>query len=233
MKSNKIKMNYRSISIILLALLLSWVLAFPFEGQILIAVAWHFKQDVRGLIYAGILAYSLGTLVSDSVIKNGRRIKQLFIGTTILCITTSFVFLFGLIILWYIMLIASMFFAGCCFAAWSIYYFNFTPSNDRMRTAADVLIYNNIFMLIIGLIVVYLSYVAGLLFGILLLTAALLVAHKIPERLILPERASDQHGFQHNLGKGFLLLLIFIFTVSINVGLAYQVLFLPFHILVC
>jgi hypothetical protein len=47
-------MNHRTISIILLALLLSWVLAYPFEGQILTAVAWHYGQDVRGLIYAGI-----------------------------------------------------------------------------------------------------------------------------------------------------------------------------------
>jgi DNA-binding CsgD family transcriptional regulator len=93
-----------------------------------------------------------------------------------------------------------------------------------MRTAADVLILNNVIMVIIGLVVVYLSYVSGLLFGMLLLMAVMLVVHKLPEQLIIPEKDSDHHGIQYNLGKGFLLLLIFIFTVSINVGLAYQVL---------
>ena len=221
--------NNRFVSIILLALLLSWVLAIPFEGQILMAVAWHHKYDIRSLIYIGIMAYALGTLVSDFIVKNGSGIRKLFTGTAVLCIITSGIFFFKPSALWYIMLILAMFFGGCSFAAWSLYYVSFTPSNDRMRAAADVLIYNNILMFIIGYFVVYISYVAGLLFGILILLVTLVLVRKLPKQLDLPERVSGFKGINHNLTKGLLLLFIFIFTVSFNIGLAFQLLLPSFN----
>lgn len=222
--AHKIKLSNRNLSVIIMALLLSWVLAFPFEGQILYAVSWHNKYDIRLLIYAGILAYCIGAIVSSWFAMDGRRVKNLFVLTSLLCILTSGIFFTRPNALWYLFLMAAMFFAGCCFACWGLHLISFTPMNERMKTSADVLIINNVILVVIGLMVFYFTYIAGLLFAILLMLACLLFTRYLPTELELPIIMKKNRSSNRNFAKAVLLLFLFIFSVSINVGLVFQVL---------
>ena len=227
--SLKIKGNDRNNSIIIFALLLSWVLAFPFEGQILYAVSWYYGYDIKWLIYAGVLSYAAGSLAGNFLIKDGRRVKSLFIFTVILCFLTSGSFLMKPSLLWYLFLTPAMFFAGCSFAGWALYFVSFTPPNERMKTAADVLIYNNFIMIAIGLIVVFASYIAGLILAILILLICLWYIRCLPNELQLLEVAKGNKGINRNIIKAIFLLFLFIFSVSINIGLVFQLVLPSFH----
>ncbi|MDF2905019.1 MAG: transcriptional regulator, LuxR family [Herbinix sp.] len=221
--TQKIKVSNRNTSVIIFALLLSWVLAFPFEGQILYAVSWHYGYDIRWLIYAGILAYSTGTIASDFFVKDGRMVKKLFTITLYLCVLASGIFFLQPSFLWYLSLIVALFFAGCSFAGWGLYYISFTPTNERMQTAADVLIYNNLILVVLGLVVVYGTYKAGLLFIILSLLVCLYFVRQLPLELELPSFIIVNKSRNHIFIKAVLLLFLFIFIVSINIGMVYQV----------
>ncbi len=180
------------------------------------------------MIYAGILAYCTGAIISAYFVKDGRRVKALFAFTSLLCILTSGIFFVRPNALWYLFLMSALFFAGCSFAGWGLYFISFTPTNERMKTAADVLIYNNIILVVLGLAVVYGSYIAGLLFGILLLLVCLFFIRYLPTELELPIISGNKSGSQ-NFMKAVLLLFLFIFSVSINIGLVFQVLLPSFY----
>ena len=81
----------------------------------------------------------------------------------------SIPFFFSPSIIWNISLLSSSFVAGLCVAAWGFYFKSYTPSNERIKTAADVLIYSNILMIIINMIAINLSPYVGLAFSILIL----------------------------------------------------------------
>lgn len=61
--------NHRKASIIVFSLYFSWLLALPFEGQVLYAIANLHNIDPQGLIFFTIAAHFLGLLSCGFFVK--------------------------------------------------------------------------------------------------------------------------------------------------------------------
>lgn len=195
-------------------------MAFPFEGQLLFAVAGHYHYNIYIISTCGVLVHLLGIIFSGYLFRSARAVKKLFQYTILLNITACFVFLYPPSALWYAFLFLGLFFSGCCAAAWAIYMKDYTPVDDRMVTIADFLIINNSILLLIGVVTMFITYQMGLLFMILLLTTALFFSVFLPEEEGSAGTAAVQG--QVNIKKVFLLLTVFLFLGASTIGLTFQ-----------
>lgn len=214
----------RSLSIIIFSLFFSWLLAFPFEGQALYAITYRFNIDVRTMIFASIAAHFIGLFSCGFFIKTMKQTKHLMIFSIILCMVSSLPFFFSPSILWNILLFAASFMAGLCVAAWGFYFKYYTSPNERIKTAADVLIYSNILMIIINMIAIHLSPYVGLVLSMIILGMALFFQIKLPEKVEVDvQKSSNELKNVINPIKPLIFLCFFIVIITINSGLMYQV----------
>jgi DNA-binding CsgD family transcriptional regulator len=139
-------------------------------------------------------------------------------------LTTS-IFFFKPSILWGAFLVVSSFLSGICIGAWGFYFKKFTPTNERIKTAADVLIYSNILMIAINVISINLSAYAGLFFSICLLLVTLYFVEKLPKNVEMDVASNNELNGQKSMSiiKPLAFLCFFIIIITINSGLMYQV----------
>lgn len=219
-----INMNERRLSIVVFSLFFSWLLAFPFEGQVLYALAQRNKIDPHMMIFGSITAHFAGLILSGFLIKTRLAAKRLILFSIAYCIIGCSVFFFAPSILWNIILISDSFLAGTCVAAWGFYLKSGTPSNKRIKTIADGLIYSNILMILLNMTAINLSPYTGLGLSILILGGALFFTVRLPvnEQSVSPTQPEkiEKHI---NTNKHLTFLCIFIVIITINSGLMYQV----------
>jgi len=58
------RLNSRSLSIVIFSLYFSWLLAFPFEGQILYTFGNKYELNVSLMVFGSIAAHFLGLISS-------------------------------------------------------------------------------------------------------------------------------------------------------------------------
>ena len=219
-----IHMDERRLSIVVFSLFFSWILAFPFEGQVLYALADSNSIDPHTMIFKAIIAHFVGLFLCGFVIKTMRSAKRLMLFTIVCCIMSSSVFFFEPSILWNISLISSSFLAGTCVAAWGFYFKSGTASNERIKTAADVLIYSNILMILMNMTAIHLSPYAGLALSMLMLGVALFFSVQLPvnaQPMTSPQPEKLEMAI--SILKPLIFLCLFIVIITINSGLMYQV----------
>ncbi|MGE5654383.1 MAG: response regulator transcription factor [Bacillota bacterium] len=223
----------RSLSIIVFATFFAWLLAFPFEGQVLYAIAGQSGVDPRSLIFRSIAAHLCG-LCCGLFVKTMQTAKQLILYSIVICIASSVCFFFAPSWLWNLLLVASLL-SGACVAAWGFYFRAYTPSEQRLGTAAEGLIYSNALMIAVNMMAVYLAPQAGLATAMILLASAFVFALRLPDGVsavgmasmgaqtatALTAEAGPTPG--QRLGKPLGLLCLFIVVITINSGLMYQV----------
>jgi len=175
-----INMDERRLSIVVFSLFFSWLLAFPFEGQVLYALADSFRIDPHSMIFGSIAVHVAGLFFCGFLIKTMKAARRLMLFSIVFCILGTGVFFFNPSVLWNIALISGSFLAGGCVAAWGFYFKSGTPSNERIKTAADVLIYSNILMIMMNMAAIHLSPYAGLGLSMLMLGGAFLFAARLP-----------------------------------------------------
>ncbi len=212
----------RHLSIIIFSLFFSWLLAFPFEGQALYKIAELHNVKPQGLIFSSMIAHFAGLFSCGFFIKRIMQVKRLMICTNALCMLGSIPFFFGPSIIWYISLNLISFVAGFSVAAWGYFFKLYTPSDERIKTAADVLIYSNILMIIINLISIQLSPHSGLFLSMIFLAGTQFFIVKLPDNSY---SYNDEIITKQNLNpiKPLVFLCLFIFFITINSGLMYQV----------
>lgn len=219
-----INMDERRLSIIVFSLFFSWLLAFPFEGQVLYALAQRNNIDPHMMIFSSIIAHFAGLVLSGFLIKTILAAKRLIVCSIAFCIIGCNVFFFAPSILWNISLISSSFLAGTCVAAWGFYLKSGTPSNQRIKTVADGLIYSNILMILLNMTAIHLSPYTGLGLSILILSGALLFSVLLPVNAQSVKPTQPEKIEKHiNTNKPLIFLCLFIMIISINSGLMYQV----------
>ena len=101
---------------------------------------------------------------------------------------------------------------------------NVFRAGAKLQTAADVLICSNVAMIVINVITVNISVFWGLSLSILSLVAALLLTFRLESRS--DEPLTNLGLFPQELPlilKPLILLCLFIFIITINSGLMYQV----------
>lgn len=217
-----IKLSERNLAVLVFSLFFSWLLAFPFEGQVLYSLLEKFNIHSSNYIFKSIIAHLIGLLSCSFYIKNMKSAKILISVSIVVCIAGTSVFIFEPSILWDIALIMSSYAAGASVSAWSYYFKELTKIEERIKMAADGLIFSNILMILINIIAVNVSAYAGLFFSIILLSAALLFAFKLPSTS-KTEFVSVEISSKLNIIKPLLLLCTFIIIITINSGLMYQV----------
>ncbi len=220
----RILLKQNSLSIIIFSLFFGWLLAFPFEGQILYALIDKYTIDAHSLIFWAIAAHFVGLFTCGYFVKNIKSAKRLMRVVAVFCMAGSIMFFFSYSIVWHISLVGMSFLAGFFVASWGFYFKHYTQANERIKTAADVLIYSNIFMIIINVIAVNISAYAGLVLSILLLVVFLLLSFKMPIYIKIDNKASHLKlvGTRTPV-KPLFFLFLFITIITINSGLMYQV----------
>jgi len=217
-------MDERKLSIIVHSLFSAWMLAFLFEGQILYSLAGVYAVPPSGMVFGGIVAILAGLFLCGFVIKTKKAARQMFLWAYPFFVAASAVFFFPPSVFWYLGIIASSFLAGGCVAAWGFYFKSSTPKNERLITAADMLICSNILMILLTLAAVHLSPRVGLAFSIGMLLGAFWFARQLPadEGTVSPA-APRQNERSTGLAGALAFLCLFIVTITINSGLMYQV----------
>jgi DNA-binding CsgD family transcriptional regulator len=217
--------NDRRLSVIVFSLFFAWLLAFPFEGQILYALAGYYQIEPRIMVFGAVSATFCGLFSCGFFIKSMKAAKKLMLGTIVLCIVGSSAFLFPPSGLWLVAVLPSSFLAGGCVAAWGYYLWSGTPKNERIKTAADGLIYSNILMILLNMAAIHISPRVGLSLSMLTLGLAFLFALRLPESA---DTAASAPTIRQNkpisIVKPLAFLCLFVIIITINSGLMYQVL---------
>ncbi len=224
-KQDRIFINNRRLSVIVFSLLFAWLLAIPFEGQVLYSLADNYKTEPHLLVFAGVAATFGGLFLCGFIIKTMKSAKRLMLGTIIFCIVATAALFFPYSGLWLVAIVSSAFLAGACVSAWGFYLWSCTPKNERIKTTADGLIYSNIIMIILNMAAIHVSPRLGLSLAMLTLCFAFFFALRLPETAETKTSAPPAHKSNSvSITKPLIFLCIFVIVITINSGLMYQVL---------
>jgi DNA-binding CsgD family transcriptional regulator len=219
-----INLNERKLSVLVHSLFSAWMLAFLFEGQIFYSLADAYKFNPAGMVFGGVAAIFAGLLLCGLFIKTKKAAKRLFLCSYLFFIAISVVFFFPPSVFWMVGIIAGSFLTGGCVAAWAFYLKSGTPKNERIKTAADMLILSNVLMILCNMAAVHLSPHVALALSMLMLLCAFAFALKLPgdhdaASPTSPERKENPASITNLL----VFLCLFIAIITINSGLMYQV----------
>lgn len=215
--------NARRLSVAGFSLLFAYILSFQFEGQVLYSLLDLREIDASGYILAAIIAHFIGLFTCGLVVRSQATAKSMMLSGMGLCLATTLPFFFPLSALWMVALIVSGYASGCAVAAWGFFLRIFTPKNERIKSCADVLIYSNLLMIAVNVVAMNRSPFIGL--GLTMLFLALGMAFI---RLLPVELENEQSKILINKTRGgirnpLMLLCLFVFIITINSGLMYQV----------
>jgi len=223
----KLQADQRKLSIICFSLFSGWLLTIPFEGQVLYTIISN--TQISGTIYntIAVFAHFIGLFVSGFLIRRQISAKVTMITSTIVCISGSLIFFLPFSILWGISIISVSFFAGLFVASWGFYFKTYSEPDQRIKTAADVLIYSNIIMIFTNAVAINISPFIGLTITIILLFGALITVFKLESVPIQDNSKKIYTDTQFSnictILKPFIFLCLFILVITINSGLMYQV----------
>ncbi len=215
-----IDMNERNISILGHSLFSSWMLSFLFEGQLFQHLAKEYNFVADSIMFASSVAMFLGLLLGGFIIKTKLHAKRLFQYSYSFFIALSLIFFFTPSVMWNIGIISGSFISGCCVAAWGFYFKTISEKNERIKTAADLLIISNILMILLNVATIHISPYIGLSLSIVMLLSAFLLALKLPANDCELIKKKDNSLSISNL---LLFFYIFIVILTINSGLMYHV----------
>lgn len=201
------------------------MLSFLFEGQIFYSLASIYNFDATNTVFFGTAGMFAGLLLCGLFIRTQKAAHRLFLYSYLFFIAVSVVFFYPPSMLWKIGIIVASFLAGNCVAAWAFYLKGYTPQNERIKTAADMLILSNVLMTLLDMAAVHISPYAGLSLGMLMLLVAALLILRLPKE----ENASANvvmemsENSSNGLPKLLIFLSLFIVIITINSGLMYRV----------
>ncbi len=217
-----IKLSDRNLAVLVFSLFFSWLLAFPFEGQVLYALMEKYRLTTSDYIYKSIVFHFIGLISCSFYIKNIKSAKMLISFSIIICIFGTSVFLFKPTMWWEVALIVVSCVSGASVAAWGYYLKEMTDTINRTKMVADGLIFSNILMIVINVVTIHYSVYAGLILSIILLGAGLFFVSCIPLGRVAENRVKKKI-INTNVTKTMVLLCVFIIIITINSGLMYQV----------
>ena len=230
----------RRLCIALFSLFSSWLLAFPFEGKILYALAEYYAVPAQPFVFQAMAEHFVGLIVCGFFVRSMRAAKKLVLFSIASCLAASGVFFFPPSFLWTAALLAAAFLSGACVAACGFYFKACFPKNERYKAIADVLIFSNVLMILLHMAAIHLSPQAGLGCAMLALCAAFLFALRLPEAAHAREAPPEpkppvppasgqaaappgQGGMHDSVAVPLAFLCLFVVIVTTNAGLMYQV----------
>jgi len=214
----------RLLLVVVFALFFSWLLAFPFEGQVLYAIANYHGVLTQSYVLGAMVAHFVGLITCGFIIKRMQMAKKLILFSIVFCAAATGVFLCPPSFLWTVALFSAAFWVGACVAAWGFYFKECTSKGGRIRAMADCLIYSNLLMIFQNMTAIHISPQIGLCLSITVLVAAFLFALRLPKQGA--EEAPPvyrQKAIPVSTFGTLAFLCLFIVIITINSGLMYQV----------
>lgn len=221
---NRILKNPRLISIVAFSFLFTHLLSFLFQGQTFYALID--LQGIKGLDYIliTILVHFLGLISCGFWAKTLRAAKKTMLSSMALCFIAAGPFFLNPSPWWMLGLVISGYSSGCAVASWGYFLKAYTPKNERLKSCADVLIYSNLLMITVNIIAVNVSAYLGLSFSLLFLLVGMVFLYILPTKVNTEgSREKTVNQTYSSIQKPLLLLSLFIFIITINSGLMYQV----------
>jgi DNA-binding CsgD family transcriptional regulator len=213
----------RRLSVIGFSFLFAFILSFPFEGQVLYSLLDLREIKPSGYILAAIIAHFTGLFTCGMFVRSKAAAKKTVLGGMGICLAAALPFFFAPSFLWMGGLIVVGYVSGCAVAAWGLFLRAFTPKNERIKTCADVLIFSNLLMIAINVVSMNRSPLLGLFLSVLCLVVGMVFIGMMPAG---PKNIPDdtevskaRAGIKYPL----LMLCLFVFVITINSGLMYQV----------
>jgi DNA-binding CsgD family transcriptional regulator len=216
-------LNARRISVAAFSFSFAYMLSFLFEGQVLYSLLDLYGTDAGHYIVAAIIAHFTGLLTCGLFVRSQAAAKNMMLAGMGVCLAATVPFFFAPSLLWLGGLIISAYFSGCAVAAWGFFLRAFTPGNERIKSCADVLIYSNLLMIAVNVVAMNLSPIIGLSLAMLCLVTGTAFIWMLPagqENERNKKIINNAHG---SIKNPLLLLCLFVFIITINSGLMYQV----------
>jgi DNA-binding CsgD family transcriptional regulator len=216
-------LNARRFSIAGFSFLFAYILSFQFEGQVLYSLLDMRGMDANHYVLAAIIAHFSGLFTCGLFVKFLRAAKNMVLGGMGLCLAATIPFFFPLPNLWLGALIVSGYFSGCAVAAWGFFLSAFTPKNERIKSCADVLIYSNLLMIAVNVVAINRAPFIGLSLAILCLVIGIAFIWMLPVGQENEQNKAFNNKTHGSIKNPLILLCIFVFIITINSGLMYQV----------
>ena len=215
--------NARRISVAGFSFLFAYILSFQFEGQVLYSLLDLRGTDADRYILAAIIAHFAGLFTCGLFVKSQAAAKSMMFGGMGLCLAAAVPFFFPLSALWMVGLIVSGYFSGCAVAAWGFFLRAFTPKNERIKSCSDVLIYSNLMMIAVNVVAMNRSPFIGLSFAMLFLVTGIAFIWMLPLEQENEQNKTFKNKTHGGIQNQLILLFLFVFIITINSGLMYQV----------
>ena len=216
-------LNARRLSIAGFSFLFAYILSFQFEGQVLYSLLDLRGTDASGYILATIIAHFAGLFTCGLFVKFQMAAKNMMLGGMGLCLAATIPFFFAPSALWAGGLIIGGYASGCAVAAWGYFLRAFTPKNERIKSCADVLIYSNLLMIAVNVVAMNRSSLIGLGLSMFCLVLGMVFIGLLPATSANEQNQIQKNNKSGGVKKPLLLLCLFVFIITINSGLMYQV----------
>ena len=216
-------LNARRLSVAGFSFLFAYILSFQFEGQVLYSLLDLRGTDAGHHILTAIIAHFVGLFTCGLFVKSQAAAKSMMLGGMGLCLAASVPFFFAPSSLWLSGLIVSGYFSGCAVAAWGFFLRAFTPKNERIKSCADVLIYSNLLMIAVNVFAMNRSPFIGLSLSMLCLVIGIAFIWMLPLGQENEQNKTFKNKTHGGIKNQLILLCFFVFIITINSGLMYQV----------
>lgn len=211
-------LSSRVVSVGGFSLLFAYILAFLFEGRVLYSVLEYHGLDENNLILSGIIAHFIGLFTCGFFVRTLAAAKRTVLAGMAVSLACTIPFFFNPSPLWLPLLFIASYSAALAVASWGYFLKVFTPKNQRIKTCADVLIYSNVLMILVNMSAVHISHTAGLAFSLLCIAAGAYFILRLPDD-VQEKKCCSAGGTK----KPMLILFLFVFIITINSGLMYEV----------
>lgn len=215
--------NSRRLSVAGFSFLFAYILSFQFEGQVLYSLLDLRGTDADRYILASIIAHFAGLFTCGLFVKFQATAKNMMLGGMGLCLAATVPFFFIPSALWAGGLIIGGYASGCAVAAWGYFLRAFTPKNERIKSCADVLIYSNLLMIAVNVVAMNRSPFIGLSLAMLCLVIGMAFIWMLPVEQKNEQNKTFKNKTHGGIKNPLILLCLFVFIITINSGLMYQV----------
>lgn len=211
------------------SLIFGWIMSFPYEGPVMYALAG--ENGINGVLlnmftvffhFAGLF---VGRFLSKDI--KGAKIWLL------ICIgTTLFISLFIPFInadLWLVIIPSVSFLTGISISLYGHMLKGYFRSDERKKTVADILIYGNIVLISAHIFANDIKPILSFVLIQVLLFIALIMIYKINiTECNIPEKVISENKSKGTI-KAYWILFLFIFIITINSGIMFQVIYPYFY----
>ena len=213
------KIDPRVRSVLPLALFFAYVLAFVFEGPAFYSMAEYYGADPIGFVMVAVTGEFLGLLGGGLFVKSARMAKLVMLSGMAVCLCATCVFFFPPSGLWTAAMAVCAVASGTVNSAWGYFLKIFTPSGQRIKSSADVLIYSNLLMILVNFVTIHFSPFIGLASALALIVAAMTFTVALPLEEV-EQKTADAPAV--SVTAPLAVLVVFVVVITINSGLMYQ-----------